>query len=417
MRLVSVIALAAVGVAGTASGIFGEPAAPYVVVFADGVDAHAATDALERAHGFHAEHRYSVALGGFAARLAPRQRDAIAGHPSVASVHEDREIRLAPPGRSAPGRGSLASGVRRIEGGAKAASVAVAVIDTGIDLTHPDLQAQAGINCVGGPSRRPSAVIDGNGHGTHVAGTISGRGGIGVAPGTTVYAVKVMDDSGRGTTSQLICGIEWVTTNAARLGIRVANLSLGMPGPSDGDCGRSTHDVLHRAICRSIESGVVYVVAAGNDGSDLSRSVPAAYPEVLTVTAIADSDGLPGARGGATTCATRERDDSFASFSNWAADAGAADHVIAAPGACIRSAWPGKSYRLLSGTSMAAPHVTATVALCITSGRCAGSARDIVRRVLADAAAQATVEYGFAGDERAPVARRHYGDLVWAGGY
>ena len=417
MRLVGVIALASVGLAGASFPLLGQPTAPYIVVFADGIDADGATTALERANGFRAEHRYSVALGGFAARLAPRQRDAIARDPVVASVHDDRQVALPRPGRSAVASGSLASGVRRIGGGTKAASVAIAVIDTGIDLTHPDLHAVGGTNCVGGASRRASAVTDGNGHGTHVAGTISGRAGIGVAPGTTVYAVKVMDDAGRGTTSQVICGIEWVTANAARLGIRVANLSLGMPGASDSDCGRSTRDVLHRAICRSVAAGIVYVVAAGNDGDDLGRSVPAAYPEVLTVTAIADSDGLPGGRGATTSCATRERDDSAASFSNWASGASAVAHVVAAPGTCIRSSWPGKAYRVLSGTSMAAPHVTATVALCITAGRCSGSAQEIVRRVVDDAHAHATSAYGFAGDERSSPAKEHYGDLVWAGAY
>src|SRR5207244_7229065 len=131
-----------------------------------------------------------------------------------------------------PSRASKASatatGVKRVGGGTKAATgVAVAVLDTGIDLAHPDLTALPGTNCTGGANRRTTAVADGNGHGTHVAGTIGGSGGIGVAPGTTVYAVKVLDDEGRGSTSQLICGIDWVTANAARLGIGVASLSLG----------------------------------------------------------------------------------------------------------------------------------------------------------------------------------------------
>src|SRR5207253_10662594 len=159
---------------------------------------------------------------------------------------------------------TLATGVKRIGGGTKSATgVAVAVLDTGVDLSHPDLSALVGTNCVGGANRRLTAVADGHGHGTHVAGTIGGKGGIGVAPGTTVYAVKVLDDEGRGTSSSLLCGIEWVTANASRLGIRVASLSLGMSGEPDTTCGRTSHDVLHKAICASVAAGVVYVVAAG----------------------------------------------------------------------------------------------------------------------------------------------------------
>ena len=385
--------------------------APYVVVFEDGVDAKAKVAELEKAHAFRADHTYVSSITGFAAKLARRQRDAIARDPAVVSVHEDKALRLAPPTRSTRGA-TLATGVRRIGGGTKGATgVAVAVLDTGVDLSHPDLTALVGTNCVGGASRRLSAVSDGHGHGTHVAGTIGGKGGIGVAPGTTVYAVKVLDDAGRGSTSQLICGIDWVTANASRLGIRVASLSLGMPGEPDSDCGRSSRDALHKALCASIANGVVYVVAAGNAASDIAHDVPAGYPEVLAVAAMSDSDGAPGGKGPPVTCARSERDDSFATFSNYAADG---SHIVAAPGVCIRSAWPGGGYRTISGTSMAAPHVSATVALCIASGRCRGSPAAILRQIRADAAGHGD---GFTGDEHTPIARRHYGDLIWAGTY
>ena len=388
--------------------------APYVVVLRDGVDAKEKTAELEKAHAFKADHTYAASLTGFAARLAGRQRDAILRDAAVVSIHEDKAVRLSPPARSTRAA-SIATGVKRIGGGAHAAAgVAVAVLDTGIDLTHPDLSALAGTNCTGGANRRTTAVMDGHGHGTHVAGTIAGKGGIGVAPGTTVYAVKVLDDAGRGSTSQLICGIDWVTANAAHLGIRVASLSLGMTGQPDTDCGRSTKDVLHKAICASVAAGIVYVVAAGNSATDIAQDVPAGYPEVLAVTAMSDTDGAPGARGGTATCGQSERDDSFATFSNYAGNAFGASHLIAAPGVCIRSSWPGGGFRTISGTSMAAPHVSGTVALCIASGRCAGSPAAIIGQVRADAASHGG---GFNGDDHAPVASRHYGALVWAGGY
>ena len=104
------------------------------------------------------------------------------------------------------------------------------MIDTGVDLTHPDLNVVHGTSCVKG---NPKANDD-NGHGTHVAGTIAaknnGSGVIGVAPGTTIYAVKVLNRFGSGTWSQVICGIDWVTANSAKLNIKVANLSLGGTG-------------------------------------------------------------------------------------------------------------------------------------------------------------------------------------------
>lgn len=397
-----------------ATGAEGQGTAAYVVEFTDGTDSGAKTAELERTHGFRADHRYSASVSGFAARLATRQRDAISRDPQVALVHADKPVHLALPARPAKAV-SLATGVKRIGGGTKAAAgVAVAVLDTGVDLTHPDLVALAGTNCTGGANRRATAVSDGQGHGTHTSGTIGGRGGIGVAPGTTIYAVKVLDDQGRGSTSQLICGVDWVTANAARRGIRVASLSLGMPGAADGDCGRSSRDVLHKAICRSVDAGVVYVVAAGNDAADIAGDIPSGYPEVLAVTAISDTDGAPGARGGPATCLLSERDDTAASFSNYARSAAGAAHVIAAPGVCIRSSWPGGGYRTISGTSMAAPHVAATVALCIASGRCRGAPAAIIRQVRADAAARAD---HFSGDERSLIAGRHFGELAWAGSY
>ena len=388
--------------------------APYVVELADGLDGPATVAGLERAHDFRADHTYTATFVGFAARLSGRQRDAIARDAAVVSVHPDRAVRLSPPSRTTR-TATAATGVRRIGGGRTAAeAVAVAVLDTGIDLAHPDLNAAVGTNCVGGASRRRTAVADGHGHGTHVAGTIAGRGGIGVAPGTLLYAVRVLDNAGRGNTSQLICGIEWVTANASRLGIRVASLSLGMPGEPDTACGRSSRDVLHRAICSSVAAGVVYVVAAGNDASDIAHDIPAGYPEVLAVSAMSDTDGAGGGRGAPSTCGQRERDDTYASFSNYASQRQDAAHLVAAPGVCIRSSWPGGGYRTISGTSMAAPHVSGAVALCIAAGRCRGGAGEIIARIRADAE-----EHGarFAGDDAHPVAGRRYGHLVWAGGY
>lgn len=389
-----------------------DPLSPTIVTLRAGEVTHAVA-ALERSHGFKAEHRYTSSLRGFSARLSSRQRSALRGDPLVAAVREDRPIALIAPVASVR-RSDAPTGVRRIGGGTTAASVAVAVIDTGIDLRHPALNVETGVNCLSG-KRRTSPAQDENGHGTHVAGTIGARaesGVAGVAPGTKLYAVKVMDERGVGSVSQVVCGIDWVTANAKRLGIAVANLSFGAVSASDRDCGETASDPLHEAICRSTESGITYVVAAGNDGSDLAGSVPAAYPEVLTVTAMTDTDGRAGGRGAPSACMPREHDDAPASFSNYATRAADSTHVVAAPGVCIRSTWIGGTTNTISGTSMASPHAAAAVALCISSGRCDRAPAKAIATVVADAARHA--KSGFSGDADDAGSDRYYGFLVSA---
>ena len=171
------------------------------------------------------------------------------------------------------------------------------MLDTGIDLANQELDAVTGVNCV----KPGTPAQDDNGHGTNVAGIVAarntGKGVVGVAPGTRVYAVKVLNNRATGTLSQFLCGINWVAANAAALNIRVANMSIGGVGTSDGACGTISGDSEHKAICAATAAGVTFVVSAGNSGVDFARTVPAAYPEVLTATAITDTDGLPGARG------------------------------------------------------------------------------------------------------------------------
>jgi subtilisin len=377
---------------------------------------------VARGLGLSPTYTYGTALFGFAASVPKARLAALAKDPRVQFVSEDREVTAF--GQTTP------TGIDRIQadvsstlsgnGSGSITSPSIAIIDTGIDLTHPELNVVGGMNCSTGRS-----YADGNGHGTHVSGTVAAKddanGVVGVVPGAPLYAVRVLNNAGSGTWSSVACGIDWVTANAAKLGIKVANMSLGGSG-SDGAC---SSDALHQAICNSVTAGVTYVVAAGNSNADFSGFVPAAYNEVLTVTAIADFNGAPG--GGAAATCRSDVDDTPADFSNWttvgSSDAG---HTIAAPGVCILSTWKGGGYNTISGTSMATPHVTGTAALCIATGKCTGSPSNIISKLRSDAAAQpAGVNgYGFVGDPSNPITSGgpkgqtlYYGYLAYAGGY
>lgn len=232
--------------------------------------------------------------------------------------------------------------------------VDVAVIDTGVDFQHPDLDVVGGVNCSGGSPFRSSCTSGGDDdhyHGTHVAGTIgaldNGLGVVGVAPGARLWAVKVLNSNGSGYTSWIVAGIDWVAANAET--IEVANMSLGGSGYNQAE---------YDAIQGTVNKGVAFAVAAGNSDADANNYSPAAFDNVLTASALADFNGLPGG-GAAPTCRT-DQDDTLADFSNWGTDID-----IAAPGVCIRSTYPIErgEYGTISGTSMASPHVAGALAL------------------------------------------------------
>ena len=390
----------------------------YIVVLRDGNDPTAVAQEHANAHALSVGFVYKHALKGYAARIPEGRLSALARDPRVLFISEDRPVKVT--GQTLP------TGVDRIQGdlsstksgnGAGTVNVPVAIIDTGIDIRHRDLNVAGGTNCSAGGT----SYDDGNGHGTHVAGTVAakdnGAGVVGVASGTPLYAVRVLDDTGSGTWSSVICGIDWVSANAANYGIKVVNMSLGGGGSDDKNCGYTNGDVLHQAICKSVEKGLTYVVSAGNNAQNFANSVPAAYNEVLTVTAIADHNGQSG--GGASPTCMADSDDTAASFSNFTT-IGSDDetHTIAAPGTCIYSTWKGRSYNTISGTSMAAPHITGTVALCINSGACSGlTPNQIITKLRSDAAAQPT-NYGFTYFSNSPNdTTRYYGSLGYAGGY
>jgi subtilisin len=433
LTLIAIFMLALLGVAKPAAAA--AAAAParlikgqYIVVFKANIsDVDGTVDRVSRGRGLGILQRYHKVLKGFAATIPDAMLPLIEKSPYVDYVVPDQEVQAV--GALVPVKSgeTVPTGVRRMGADSltqahQASAVNVAVIDTGINLTSPDLNAVSGKNCV----RSTRTAADDNGHGSHVSGTIAakdtGSGVVGVAPGTKLYAVKVLNSMGSGSWSQVICGIDWVTTNAAALNIKVASMSLGGTGSNDNNCGNTNKDVLHQAICRSTAAGVTYVVAAGNSTANLDTFVPAAYPEVLAVTAMTDSDGLAGAKGAPPACRTTEKDDTFASFSNYAVSATAINHTVAAPGVCILSDWKTTGTNTISGTSMATPHVSGTVALCFgnggVAGPCAGmTPAQVIQKIRADAQANATAANGFAGDPNHAVTGKYFGFLVSAGGY
>ncbi|MDQ1516801.1 MAG: in [Actinomycetota bacterium] len=336
---------------------------------------------------FPVRHVYDAALRGFAADLPPAAGIALAADPNVAAVTPDTPL--------AASAQVIPTGIRRIHGDLAASAapgysnaptidVDVAVLDSGIDPHHPDLNVVGGTDCTGG-----GGFDDRYGHGSHTAGIIGALnntiGVVGVAPGARLWAVKVLDDHGDGTVSDLLCGVDWVTSTrlGGHHGIEVANLSVGGGGSDDGHCGQVDGDVLHQAICRSVAAGTTYVAAAGNDHVDASTTIPAAYPEVITVSALADSDGRAGGAGGAPSCRPNEHDDTLASFSNYGKAV-----ALVAPGVCILSTLPTRgrdggdrdAYGVLSGTSAAAPHVAGAAARWLSKHP--GAAPADVRRAL-----------------------------------
>ena len=421
--LVALVALAAAPAPAPAA----TTTTPYIVTLRDTVDVDATISDVSARFNVIVKLRYKTALRGFSAGLSSSQVSALRADSRVAFLEQDRTFTAT--GLTALSAGeTVPPGIRRIAAATTTqahfpANSAVAVLDTGIDLANADLNAVSGTNCI-----TPGTVAkDDNGHGTHVAGVIAARNSgatvTGVAPGTKVYAVKVLNSKKTGTLSQTICGIDWVAANAGALGIKVINMSLGASGTNDNNCGISNGDSEHKAICNLVNTkGVTVVASAGNNGRAITNYIPAVYPEVLTVSAMTDTEGRSGGLGAAPSCKTGEKDDSYGIYSNYAGNASEQSHMVAAPGTCIVSDKIGGGTATYVGTSQAAPHVAGTVALCLGNGGvpgpCAGlTPSQIVAKIRSDAQAAATLTDGFAGDPFRPLTGKYFGYLATAAGY
>ncbi len=342
--------------AGSAERVSGR----YIVVLEDTALAGAVARAHSDSLGFGVVHVYNHALKGYSATMSASLADKVESLPGVRWVEQDRlvhaDAQSTPTGINRAN--ADASPTANINGVDDRVNVDVAVIDTGVDLDHPDLNVYTAgqKNCA---TFGLGNADDDNGHGTHVSGTIGAldntQGVVGMAPGARIWPVKVLNAAGVGFGSDIICGIDYVASKSSQ--IEVANMSLGGGGTDDGNCGNTNGDTEHKAICAAVNRGVTFVVAAGNDSADAATFTPAAYNEVITVSALADFDGVPGGAG--TPTCRADLDDTFANFSNWGADVD-----IIAPGVCINSTVPGGGYdNTYSGTSMASPHVAGAAAL------------------------------------------------------
>ena len=282
---------------------------------------------------------YETAIRGFAARLSPQGAANLkARNPRIAYCEQDQVMKIVQR-RGKPGGGETMQqqvpwGIAYVKGGVSGATGRAWVIDSGIDGDHPDLNVNASLSA---NFARGNSWDDGNGHGTHVAGTIAaidnGQGVIGVAAGAQVIAVRVLDKNGSGSVSGVIAGVDYVAAKA-RDG-DVANMRLGG--------GVST--ALDTAVANAAADGATFVLAAGNESDNVRNHSPARVnaPNVFTVSAFGQ-----GAGGSAL----------WASYSNFGAGIDYAE-----PGSGILSTYMGGGYASLSGTSMATPHLAGLLLL------------------------------------------------------
>ncbi|KAK1999100.1 subtilase [Colletotrichum falcatum] len=287
-----------------------------------------------------ADHVYSFGsnLRGFASTLNATEVERLQNDPNVDFIEQDAVVTIKATQRNAPwGLARISSdepGSTTYSYDASAGEGTCAyIVDTGIDVEHPEFEGRASFLA----NFADESDVDGQGHGTHVAGTVGSKT-YGVAKKATLFAVKVLDSNGEGTNSGVIAGMDFVASDAAgqkgcSRGI-VVNMSLG---------GQSS-EAVNQAAAAIVKAGHFLAVAAGNEAADASTSSPASEDTACTV--------------GAT-----DAGDALAEYSNFGAGVD-----ILAPGTDIKSTWPGGRTNTISGTSMASPHVAGLAAYLLGMG-------------------------------------------------
>lgn len=323
-----------------------DAAGSYIFVFKDDVrpeQVRGLAEGLVRQHGGALRHSFDRALRGFSVTVSAQAAERMARNPHI-KYYERNAVAWAQ-GAPVTAEGKPVTvqaepaqvvpyGIIRVGGGLDGSGRHAWVIDTGIDLKHPDLHVGSGANFVTSGTNSPQ---DGNGHGTHVAGTIgainNGIDVVGVAANATVHPVRVLNNNGSGTIDWIIAGVNYVATHAAPGD--VANMSLGASGHIQS---------LHDAIVNTANLGIRFTVAAGNSSADSNFYEPAhiEHANVYTESAVGSNDV-------------------FASFSNYANP----PVDFAAPGVNVLSTRLGGGVVTYSGTSMAAPHVAGLLLLGI----------------------------------------------------
>ena len=334
---------------GSSAELRQQPATAYLVTFQDDVtDVRGVANDMATRGNFALEHVRLRAARGFTAFIPPGHLNTLRADPRVKIVEPDGIVTLDLPrdnvggqARTGSGGQQTSYGLARVGGSTNGAGKTAWIIDTGIDLDHPDLNTSRNCHV---SFVRTTTPDDGNGHGTHVAGIVAAKnnsvGTLGVAADAYVCAVRVLDNSGSGQWSWIVAGIDHVAQNGQSG--EVANMSLG---------GSGSNATVEQAVLDASQS-VKFVLAAGNNGEHASGFTPARVngANIYTVSAIDRNDCMP----------------SWSNFGNPPVD-------YAAPGVGILSTWKGGGTKSISGTSMAAPHVTGI--LLVGGIRTSGSAK------------------------------------------
>jgi subtilisin len=297
---------------------------------------------------------YSQVVKGFAIKITNEKvLEQLKNNPLVEYIGQDKTISAFINQKQTNSQQIIPTNIIRVDGEqsfglvnahSKFVNADIAILDTGIDLDHEDLNVYHERSFIAGTN----SADDDHGHGTHLAGIAAAKdnsfGVVGIAPGARLWAIKVLESSGTGEISTLIKGLDYINQYANE--VDVAILSLGC------ECESGSLDI---AIHNTVKAGITLVVAAGNEGKDAATFTPANNLEVITVSAIADTDGKCGGNGPPSPYGA---DDMLASFSNFGKVVD-----IAAPGVDIYSTFKANSYTKLTGTSMATPHVAGAAAL------------------------------------------------------